>query len=100
MRLPESRRLARIAPRAHHGYPFVQTTTAYQGRPTTMLSRRQFATGIVASLAMATQLPQSASAQPAARPRLIVDAQVHIWQANSPELPWVPGANRPGPVEA
>jgi predicted TIM-barrel fold metal-dependent hydrolase len=64
-----------------------------------MLSRRQFATGIGVSLAMATQLPQSASAQPAARRRLIVDAQVHIWQANSPELPWVPGANRPGPVE-
>jgi predicted TIM-barrel fold metal-dependent hydrolase len=65
-----------------------------------MLSRRQFAKGIGASLAMSTQHPHSASSQPApARKRMIVDAQVHIWQANTPELPWVPGARPPGPVE-
>lgn len=29
---------------------------------------------------------------PAARRRVIVDAQVHMWPANTPELPWVPGA--------
>ncbi len=64
-----------------------------------MLSRRQFTAGISASVAMATQLPQSASPQPAPRRRLIVDAQVHIWGPNTPELPWVPGANVPGPVQ-
>jgi predicted TIM-barrel fold metal-dependent hydrolase len=67
-----------------------------------MLSRRQFAKGIGASLAMATQVPQSAPAAPApagqrAR-RTIVDAQVHLWKANSPELPWVAGV-KPGQPE-
>ncbi len=61
-----------------------------------MLSRRQFTQGIGASFAMATQVPQSASAAPAPagqRPRrIIVDAQVHMWKANTPELPWMPGA--------
>lgn len=69
-----------------------------------MLSRRQFATGIATTtLAMATQVPPSASAAPAdkgARPRrIIVDAQAHLWKANTPELPWVPGASPPGPNE-
>jgi predicted TIM-barrel fold metal-dependent hydrolase len=65
-----------------------------------MLSRRQFTTGIAGtSIAMATQLPQSASSQPAPRKRMIVDAQVHIWGPNTPELPWVPGQRTPGPVE-
>ena len=30
-------------------------------------------------------------AAPGARKRMIVDAQVHLWKANSPEWPWVPG---------
>jgi predicted TIM-barrel fold metal-dependent hydrolase len=64
-----------------------------------MLSRRHFATGIGVSLAMASQLSRSAFAQPAPRRRMIVDAQVHIWQVNSPEVPWVPGQRPPGPVE-
>ena len=60
-----------------------------------MLSRRQFTTGIAGTtLAMATQTPQPASAANApakgAR-RTIVDAQVHMWKANTPELPWMPG---------
>jgi len=50
----------------------------------------------------AAALPQSASAQtpPAAggRRRTIVDAQVHLWKANSPDLPWVPGV-KPGQPE-
>jgi predicted TIM-barrel fold metal-dependent hydrolase len=34
-----------------------------------------------------------ATADVAARPRrLIVDAQIHMWPANTPERPWVPGA--------
>jgi len=65
-----------------------------------MLSRRQFTTGISASFAMATQVPQAASAAPApaGKRRLIVDAQVHLWKANTPELPWVPGV-KPGQPE-
>jgi hypothetical protein len=41
-----------------------------------MLSRRQFTQGIGASLAMATQIPQSASAAPApaGKRRVIVEA--------------------------
>jgi len=67
-----------------------------------VLSRRQFTQGIaVASLAMSTQRSQSASAEPAvsaapapaagAHRRIVVDGQVHLWKANSPELPWVSG---------
>jgi predicted TIM-barrel fold metal-dependent hydrolase len=70
-----------------------------------MLSRRQFTNGVGASLVMATQIPQSvvsASAQSSAqngKRRMIVDAQAHLWKANTPELPWVPGATPPGPTE-
>jgi hypothetical protein len=61
-----------------------------------MLSRRQFTTGLGASLALATQIPQSAPAGAAPadkRPRrTIVDAQVHLWKAETPDFKWVPGA--------
>ena len=71
-----------------------------------MLSRRQFTQGIIAApFAMATQVPQSATAAPApsapapaGKRRVIVDAQVHLWKTNSPELPWVPGV-KPGQPE-
>ena len=61
-----------------------------------MLSRRSFVNGTLgASLALATEGTQSAAAQaPAAqteRRRLIVDAQVHLWKAETPDRPWVPG---------
>jgi predicted TIM-barrel fold metal-dependent hydrolase len=55
-----------------------------------MLSRRRFLTGTVAGLALATQRVEPLVAQPAKR--LIVDAQIHMWKANSPERPWVAGA--------
>ena len=56
-----------------------------------MLSRRRFLTGTVATgLALATQRVQLLVAQPAKR--LIVDAQIHMWKANSPDRPWVEGA--------
>jgi predicted TIM-barrel fold metal-dependent hydrolase len=56
-----------------------------------MLSRRRFLTGTVATgLALATQRVQPLFAQPAKR--LIVDAQIHMWKANSPDRPWVAGA--------
>jgi L-fuconolactonase len=59
-----------------------------------MLSRRNFLNGTLgAGLALATS--QQAAAQtpaaPGARKRLIVDAQVHVWKAESPDWPWVPG---------
>jgi len=54
-----------------------------------MLSRRGALTTTVAagaSLAMASQASEPAKAQPARR--VIVDAQVHIWLAHTPERPW------------
>ena len=64
-----------------------------------MLSRRSFVSGTLgagAALVSAQFVgaqPGSAQApapQPARR-RQIVDAQVHIWKAESPDWPWVPG---------
>ena len=53
-----------------------------------MLSRRQFVTSpLAAGLALASQ---KAIAQPAKR--TIVDAQVHLWKAESEDWKWVPGA--------
>src|ERR687892_25048 len=57
-----------------------------------MLSRRSFLKSTLgAGLALATQGCQQMAAQPA-RKRTIVDAQVHLWKAESPDWPWVPGA--------
>jgi predicted TIM-barrel fold metal-dependent hydrolase len=57
----------------------------------TMLSRRSFLKSTLgAGLALATQGCQQMAAQPA-RKRIIVDAQVHLWKAESPDWPWVPG---------
>jgi len=53
-----------------------------------MLSRRQFViTTLAAGAALASQQPKS---QPAQR-RTIVDAQVHLWKAESDDWKWVPG---------
>lgn len=59
-----------------------------------MLSRRTFLGGTLgAGLAMTA--PGQAGAQtPTAqggRRRMIVDAQVHLWKAEAPDRPWVPG---------
>jgi predicted TIM-barrel fold metal-dependent hydrolase len=55
-----------------------------------MLSRRKFLTGTVgAGVALKFGGLQQALAQPAKR--LIVDSQVHMWTASTPERPWVPG---------
>jgi Amidohydrolase len=54
-----------------------------------MLSRRDVLTTTVAAgagLAMAAQAYEPAKSQLAGR--IIVDAQVHIWLANTPERPW------------
>ena len=57
-----------------------------------MLSRRSFLKRTVgAGLALATQGCQQMAGQPA-RKRIIVDAQVHLWKAESPDWPWVPGS--------
>lgn len=58
-----------------------------------MLSRRTFLNGTLhAGLALASQGVQQVSAQTAApAKRVIVDSQVHLWPANTPERPWVPG---------
>jgi predicted TIM-barrel fold metal-dependent hydrolase len=56
-----------------------------------MLSRRSFLnTTIGAGAALATQGPHKAAAQ--ANRRLIVDAQIHLWKAESEDWKWVPGA--------
>src|SRR5215475_11510656 len=55
-----------------------------------MLTRRRFmGTTVVASATLATGA-QQARPQPASK-RTIVDAQVHLWKANSPDWPWDPG---------
>jgi predicted TIM-barrel fold metal-dependent hydrolase len=56
-----------------------------------MLTRRDFSSLALASAAtpLVGSMPQ---AQPAKPKRLIVDAQVHIWKANTPDRPWVQGA--------
>src|SRR5580704_12946342 len=50
-----------------------------------MLSRREALAAAGAGLSMALQTTQS-KAQLAGR--IIVDAQVHIWRADTPERPW------------
>ncbi len=61
-----------------------------------MLSRRGFVSGTLGTgLTFAAQGAQPAAGQsPVAAParnRLIVDAQVHLWKAESADWPWVPG---------
>src|SRR4029077_17382193 len=59
------------------------------GEGPTMLSRREALTAAAtagAGLALASQASQPAKAR--SQGRIIVDAQVHIWRANTPERPW------------
>src|SRR4051794_26970869 len=55
-----------------------------------MMTRREFGAALAAGAAVAASA-QSAQPQPAAK-RTIVDAQVHLWKASSPDWPWNPGA--------
>jgi predicted TIM-barrel fold metal-dependent hydrolase len=56
-----------------------------------MLSRRGFLNATIgAGAALAAQGPQRAAAQ--VDRRMIVDAQVHLWKAESEDWKWVPGA--------
>jgi predicted TIM-barrel fold metal-dependent hydrolase len=54
-----------------------------------VLTRRNFLNGPLAGLALAAQSARPAVAQ--ARRRTIVDSQIHMWKASTPERPWVPG---------
>src|SRR6202171_2694848 len=60
-----------------------------------MLNRRNFVTSALgagslgAGAVLATQGPQRAAAQ--VDRRMIVDAQVHLWKAESEDWKWVPG---------
>src|SRR5262245_65781450 len=59
-----------------------------------MQSRRGFVGSTLgAGLVLAGAQPAAAQtpAPQAARKRLIVDAQVHLWKAESADWPWVPG---------
>jgi predicted TIM-barrel fold metal-dependent hydrolase len=58
-----------------------------------MLSRRRAFTGLAATgFAWATERAAPALADSR---RLIVDSQIHLWPANTPERPWVRGAAPP-----
>src|SRR5258708_18356419 len=57
-----------------------------------MVSRRGFINGpIGAGVAFAPPGTQTTEAQMSPRKRMIVDAQVHLWKAETPEWRWVPG---------
>jgi hypothetical protein len=57
-----------------------------------MLSRRSFLKSTLGvGVALAGARLALAADQPARR-RTIVDSQVHLWKAESPDWPWVPGA--------
>jgi predicted TIM-barrel fold metal-dependent hydrolase len=57
-----------------------------------MLSRRGFLNGTVgAGVALATQQRAAAQTAAPAHKRMIVDAQVHLWKAETPDWKWVPG---------
>src|SRR5260370_15113890 len=63
------------------------------GRNPLMLTRRNFLNSTLgAGLALATQRAQPGTAQPVQqRRRIIVDSQIHMWKANTPDRPWAPG---------
>jgi predicted TIM-barrel fold metal-dependent hydrolase len=58
-----------------------------------MLTRRNFLNGTLgAGLALAAQRARPVAAQAVQVPRrTIVDSQIHMWKASTPERPWVPG---------
>jgi predicted TIM-barrel fold metal-dependent hydrolase len=58
-----------------------------------MLTRRSFLDGTLgAGLLLAAQRARPASAQAAQQPRrIIVDSQIHMWKASTPDRPWIPG---------
>jgi len=59
-----------------------------------MPTRRRFVHSVLGISAGLASRIKTATAETSSteRRRLIVDAQVHLWKASSPELPWIPGA--------
>ncbi len=56
-----------------------------------MFTRRKFiGTTLGAGVALAAG---ACTTTPSSGKRIIVDAQVHLWKANTPDYPWNPGAN-------
>jgi predicted TIM-barrel fold metal-dependent hydrolase len=56
-----------------------------------MITRRRFiGTALGAGAGLITQGCQQMAAQPSAK-RMIVDAQIHLWKAETPDWRWVPG---------
>jgi hypothetical protein len=62
-----------------------------------MPSRRSFLTGTVATGVALSMQPATATVEQ--QKRVIVDSQVHLWPASTPERPWLPGPKPqlPGP---
>ena len=56
-----------------------------------MLTRREFLKGSLAATAAAAAGWSCTTVQPGRR-RVIVDAQLHMWKAATPERPWTPGS--------
>src|ERR1700736_4508032 len=58
-----------------------------------MLTRRNFLTSTLgAGLALAAPRARRVAAQAVQPPRrVIVDSQIHMWKASTPDRPWVPG---------
>jgi len=57
-----------------------------------MVSRRSFLAGTLGASAALTMQSTQTSAQAPRPRRLIVDSQIHLWPANTPDRPWVAGA--------
>lgn len=62
--------------------------------------RRLLTTSLGAGFALALPQAKSGLAQALRPKRLIVDAQIHLWKANTPDRPWAPGtqAQLPEPM--
>jgi predicted TIM-barrel fold metal-dependent hydrolase len=56
-----------------------------------MMTRREFVGTTLAAGAVLATSAQQGRTQSASK-RMIADAQVHLWKANSPDWPWEPGA--------
>src|SRR5262249_1887202 len=75
-----------------HG--LVTSSEATKKKDAQMLSRRSFLNNTLGAGLALTTAQQAAAQTPAVQParnRLIVDARVHLWKAESPDWPWVPG---------
>ena len=56
-----------------------------------MTTRRSFVAGTLGTLGTGAILAMQHKAAAQADRRMIVDAQVHLWKAETPDWKWVPG---------